>query len=165
MTRRRLRSKMRLAGALRGDDCGGTKGTCSFFLGKKKEPKKNRFCLSPGWGTFIRYIWFRFSLYERRRAITALRYLLTQSQRHFVLSLAFTYHAIRYLERFGIPRTGFSCLDRFRPRCVHRHASGAAHSCFGALPALNHISKLSAGRYVSPARQVVFAALHCPRPP
>ena len=54
--------------------------------------------------------------------------------------------AIRYLERFGIPRIEFACLGVLRPRLVHRHASGAAHSNFGALPALNHISKLSAGR-------------------
>ena len=35
--------------------------------------------------------------------------------------------------------------DCLRPRCVHRHASGAAHSWFGALPALCHKSKPSAG--------------------
>ena len=41
----------------------------------------------------------------------------------------------------------FSCLGRLRPRRVHRHASGAAHSKVGALPALNHKPELSAGRY------------------
>ena len=30
-------------------------GYGSFFLGKKKEPKKNRFCLSPDWITVIRF--------------------------------------------------------------------------------------------------------------
>ena len=54
--------------------------------------------------------------------------------------------SIRYLERFGIPRIGVFGLGVFRPRHVHRHASGAAQCRFGALPALNHISELSAGR-------------------
>ena len=31
-------------------------GYGSFFLGKKKEPKKNRFCLSPDW-VFLFAIW------------------------------------------------------------------------------------------------------------
>ena len=57
------------------------------------------------------------------------------------------YHAIRYLERFGIPRIEYSCLGKLRPRRVHRHASGAAQGKVGALPALNHKSELSAGRY------------------
>ena len=164
MTRKRLRSKRRLAGALRCDDW-GAKGTCSFFLGKKKEPKKKPILSFSRLGYFhsIHLV----TVFFIREAARDYRFtLLTYAEpAAFVLSLTFAYHAIRYLERFGIPRAGFSCLDRFRPRCVHRHASGAAHSCFGALPALNHISKLSAGRYFSPARQVVFAALHCPRPP
>ena len=57
------------------------------------------------------------------------------------------YHAIRYLERFGIPRIEYSGLGRLRPRRVHRHASGAAQGKVGALPALNHKPELSAGRY------------------
>ena len=51
-----------------------------------------------------------------------------------------------YLTRFGIPRIGASLFPALHPRCVHRHASGAAQDGFGALPALNHISELSAGR-------------------
>ena len=51
-----------------------------------------------------------------------------------------------YLRRFGIPRIGASLFPALHPRCVHRHASGAAQDGFGVLPALNHISKLSAGR-------------------
>ena len=52
-----------------------------------------------------------------------------------------------YLERFGIPRIGVTCLGVLRPRRVHRHASGAAQGKVGALPALNHKPELSAGRY------------------
>ena len=137
-----------------------------FLLFRKKEGTEEKPILS-----FSRLGYFHsihlVTVFFIREAARDYRFtLLTYAEpAAFVLSLAFAYHAIRYLERFGIPRAGFSCFDRFRPRCVHRHASGAAHSYFGALPALNHISKLSAGRYVSPARQVVFAALHCPRPP
>ena len=86
------------------------------------------------------------SLYERRRAFADLTRLLAMSQRRGLLD-SFSYPTVRYLERFGIPRIGFAGLGRLRPRRVHRHASGAAHSYFGALSALNHKSELSAERY------------------
>ena len=67
------------------------------------------------------------------------------------MELLFAAHAIRYLERFGIPRIGVTCLGVLRPRLVHRHASGAAQGKVGALPALDHKSKPSAGRCLADA--------------
>ena len=45
-----------------------------------------------------------------------------------------------------------------RPRRIHRHASGTAHSRFGALPALNHKRELSAGRDIAPVTLVWLRA-------
>ena len=67
---------------------GGDEGDV-FLLFRKKEGTEEKPILSFSRLTFIRYIWFRFSLYERRRAITALRYLLTQSQRQFCFVAGF----------------------------------------------------------------------------
>ena len=67
-------------------------------------------------------------------------------------SAAFTWDYFLWLPQFailsvlGYRESGVSILGIFRPRHVHRHASGAAQCRFGALPALNHISELSAGR-------------------
>ena len=65
-----------------GGNVGERRRTCSFFLEKKKEPKKNRLpsaCL-PDWSTMLG-TGVRLSLYERRRTYTDLRCLLTMSQR------------------------------------------------------------------------------------
>ena len=53
-------------------------GTCSFFLEKKKEPKKNRLCLSPVWLTVIR---FRIMVFFIREAAYD---FLAQRQRHLL---------------------------------------------------------------------------------
>ena len=62
---------------------GVTRGYASFFLGKKKEAKKNRLGLS-----FVVGLVFaageRVSLYERRLTFAALSYLLAMSQRLFL---------------------------------------------------------------------------------
>ena len=68
------------------------------------------------------------------------------SQRLYRFSLPSFIPRFIYLIRFGIPRIEASLFPALHPRRVHRHASGAAQDGFGALPALNHISKLSAGR-------------------
>ena len=65
-----------------GGNVGERRGTCSFFLEKKKEPKKNLLpsaCL-PDWDAMLG-TGVRLSLYERRRTYTDLRCLLTMSQR------------------------------------------------------------------------------------
>ena len=62
-------------------------GNAFFLFRKAKEPKKNRFCLSPDWLLFIRFFGLRLSLYERRRAITDLSCFLAQSQRRLLYSI------------------------------------------------------------------------------
>ena len=121
-------------------------GNGSFFLGKKKEPKKNRLGLSADTITYIRFRGYGFFIREAAR-ICRFNPLTRYESAAGGLLDSFYYPTGRYLERFGIPRIGFAGLGRLRPRRVHRHASGAAHSYFGALSALNHKSELSAERY------------------
>ena len=84
---------------------------------------------------------------EAARVALSLDFFVRYEPAAFTIFVGDTYHAVRYLKRFGIPRIGVTCLGILRPRLVHRHASGAAQRKVGALPALNHKPELSAGRY------------------
>ena len=118
-----------------------------FFLFRRaKEPKKSRLGLFPGWIAFIRFKGYG-CLYKRGGARCAVsRFFVRYEPAAFTIFVGDTYHAVRYLKRFGIPRIEFTFLGRLRPRRIHRHASGAAQEKVGVLPALNHKSELSAGR-------------------
>ena len=100
-----------------GEGRGVTGGTCSFFLEKKKEPKKNRFCLS-----FVLVAFYScagvtvFFMREAACGYGFKRISRAMSQRPFLCSIPFVAPALRYLERFGIPRIGVACLDSLRPR-------------------------------------------------
>ena len=118
-----------------------------FFLFRKKERTKEKSI-----GSFSRLISFRSILgygflYKRGGAAYAVsRFFVRYEPAAFTIFVGDTYHAVRYLKRFGIPRIEFTFLGRLRPRRIHRHASGAAQEKVGVLPALNHKSELSAGR-------------------
>ena len=132
----------------RGKGNEGDDGERLSFLFRKKERTKEKPI-----GSFCRYdylYWFlgvTDSLYERRRAFADLTRLLAMSQRRGLTRFFFLSHGSLSGAFSGYRESG-SLFRRFAPaERVHRHASGAAHSYFGALSALNHKSELSAERY------------------
>ena len=111
-----------------------------FLLFRKKEgtEEKTDFVFLPIRLLSFDTFGYGFLLYERRRAITALRYLFTQSQRQFCFVAGFCF-ITRFviLSVLGYRAPGFLIyLDRFRPRVFTATQAGRLILVFGALPAL-----------------------------
>ena len=70
--------------------------TCSFFLEKKKEPKKNRLGLSPAWVLFIRFMGYGFLIREAARLVLSLDFFICYEP------AAFTMFVSAFITRFVI---------------------------------------------------------------
>lgn len=114
-----------------------------FFLFREKERTKEK---SIAFGLFIRrFVWIRtfYGILYWEGAFAFFRLLSRPEPAAIAMLAALPLTARCYLFRFGIPRAGFRFLRLFAPAPCSplRRLRGL----FGALPALNHISKLSAG--------------------
>ena len=118
------------------------KGTGSFFLEKKKEPKKNlspSACLYEGLSGFGRFMGF----YIGKGFLLSFAAYLAQSQRRLLCSLLCPSPCIAISSVSGYRAPGFGFLRCFSPAVCS--PLRRLRELFGALPTLGHISEPSAG--------------------
>ena len=118
--RHEVRAKPRILGGIFYGLRGGTRGTCSFFSGEKKEPKKSRLAVLPQVQLSSVVLG---ELYIESIDCFLSPLIQFKSQRRLCCHCLRLTLAIILL-RFGIPRMEFSCLGRLHPRHV-RHPSAA----------------------------------------
>ena len=131
---------------MRGTSFGVTLGgvTCSFFLEKKKEPKKNRSGFLPI-GLRVFALWGTVSLYGRRRIYSDLSCLVRYEPAALTYALLCRSPCTVILSVSGYRAPGFGFLRLFAPAMCS--PLRRLRWLFGALPALDHISEPSAGSY------------------
>ena len=118
------------------------RATCSFFLEKKKEPKKNRSGFLPI-GLRVFALWGTVSLYGRRRIYSDLSYLVRYEPAALTYALLCRSPCTVILGVSGYRAPGFGLLRLFAPAMCS--PLRRLRWLFGALPALCHKSKPSAG--------------------